>query len=122
MRRILLTVSILAVMGFAVQGAQAGPRVTIGNLVLANSVTAATCSTTALAAARAFFPDATLPASGNAHGVDDNFTLILYCEASAHHAYVVIGGLPNVTMEDTSGLKDKIKAKFIELLPGTTPG
>ncbi len=103
------------------QSAQAGPRLTIGFVSLPAGTTSASCASAAKSALDPLFANARIQ-NENGHAFNGTYTVILYCDVDVHQAYVIIGGNEaDSTLRNVEDLKNQIKARLLQTIPGARP-
>lgn len=104
-----------------IQPGHAGPRLSIGFVSIPAGTSFATCSAAAKSALDPFFGNAHIQGKGG-HAFDAKFTVIVYCDMDVHQAYILIAGNESdSTLRAVDDLKNQIKTRLTQTMPGARP-
>ena len=101
--------------------ALAGPRLFISFVGLPPGLAAPACAGAAKSSLDPSFSNARIQ-NGNGHAFNERFSVIVYCDLDVHQAYIIVGGNESsTTLPDVQSLKDQLKTRLIQLIPGARP-
>lgn len=99
--------------------ALAGPRLIVGFVGVPAGTNAASCSNAAKSSLDPDFGNARIQ-NGNGHAFTNRHTVIVFCDLDVKQIYILVAGdEASSSVRDAQELKDRIKARLLQSIPGS---